>query len=341
MFCFTITDPNKGLAEVTRYLLKAGIKSDTRNGPVVRFPEPVTLQYPDPQRRILDWDVRDGNHFFHHFETMWMLAGREDVKPLEFFNSKIGQYSDDGKILRGTAYGKRWRSHFGFDQLGAVIQRLRDKPEDRRCVLTMWDVQDLRTDTQDFACNMQVIFTTRPNPVPSPNPYIVDMTITNRSNDLIYGSMGSNLFHFTILHEYVASRAGLELGVYSQISTNLHVYTDNPVAQRVLEAVSRGVVPPESPSADTSLTDLTIPWSDEARAAEAFNRLVDFNRASEEVDGGYLARVASPLVDAYRVFKLGKAVPKEMRLATASSLLESIPSPLGAAGQAWLKRRLS
>lgn len=335
MFSYVINDPNEGLARVTEQLLTHGLKADSRNGPVIRFPAPVMLSYPNPQRRILDWVARDGNHFFHHFETMWMLAGREDVASLEFFNSKIGQYSDDGKILRGTAYGKRWRSHFGFDQLDAVIRRLRETPTDRRCVLTMWDVRDLQTDTQDFACNMQVIFTTRPEA----DTFAVDMLVTNRSNDLIYGSMGSNLFHFSMLHEYVASRAGLRLGTYSQMSTNLHLYLENPASQRVVEAVRKGDIPPEAPPPDTSLSLLSLP-EEEHMARSACDNLVE-RGPPLPWEGRYIKLVARPLTAAYAVFKKGKSVPKAERLAEASQMLSQIPSPLGAAGQAWLQRRLS
>jgi thymidylate synthase len=343
MFAFTITDPNKGLFDVTRYLLKEGVRTESRNGPVIRFPEPVALQYPFPRRRILDWEVRDANHFFHHFETMWMFAGREDVASLEFFNSKIGQYSDDGKILRGTAYGKRWRSHFGFDQLEAVICRLKETPQDRRCVLTMWDVQDLRTDTQDFACNMQVIFTTRPAES-NPNAYFVDMLVTNRSNDLIYGSMGSNLFHFSMLHEYVASRAGLILGTYTQMSTNLHAYTENPVAQRVIAAVEREEMPPESPEADTSMTELGFTGGEPEVTADC-NALVGYSGPGG-LDSPYLVKVALPLRLAYQKYKKESwahelvTPSKEERVRLAQAMLSDVPSPLGAAGAAWLERRL-
>ena len=340
MYVFTIDCPNAGLVHVTETLLEYGARSSSRNGDVLRFTVPVCLRYDNPRRRILDWDARDANHFFHHFEAMWMLAGREDLAPLTFFNKGISQYSDDGLILRGTAYGRRWRHHYGFDQLEAVIKRLTENPDDRRGVLTMWDPQDLVGTTQDFACNMQVIFTTRPD---MHGNMVLDMTVTNRSNDLIYGSMGSNLFHFSLLHEYVAKRTRIPIGSYFQISTNLHLYVDNPVASRVLDAVRRGDVPPESPDTDTSLTDL---HERENIPHQPFDNLVSWGAASEH-DDEYIAKVARPLAQAYAVFKQGSTLPKGKapskadRLALASEILTDVPSPLGAAGLAWLERRLS
>lgn len=341
MYHFVIEDPNQGLREVGEALLRLGAKSASRNGDVIRFTRPTVLEYPTPQRRILDWDVRDANHFFHHFETMWMFAGMDELEPLLLFNSQMAQYSDDGKILRGTAYGKRWFSHFGVDQINMVASRLRSDPTDRRAVLTMWDVRDLTTGTSDFACNMQVIFSVR-------DENVLDMTVTNRSNDLIYGSMGSNLFHFSMLLELMAALTGLKVGTYYQFSANLHVYTGNPTAQRVLEAVSGGVAPPASPPADTALyelvrraKDLYLPFD-----SDQFRRLVEW-RPRVDSESAYITRVARPMAEAYRLFKHGSLLPKEAtspksaRLEIAHDIVAGIPSPLGKAGAEWLDRRMS
>jgi hypothetical protein len=53
------------------------------------------------------------------------------------------------------------------------------------------------------------------------------MTVFNRSNDLIFGCCGANAVHFAILQEYVASMLGIKIGVYYQISTNLHMYKEH------------------------------------------------------------------------------------------------------------------
>jgi hypothetical protein len=266
----------------------------------------------------------------------------DELEPLLLFNGQMAQYSDDGKILRGTAYGKRWFSHFGgLDQLNAIAGRLRLDPTDRRTVLTMWDVHDLTSGTADFACNMQVIFSVR-------DENVLDMTVTNRSNDLIYGSMGSNLFHFSMLLELMAALTGLNVGTYYQFSTNLHVYTGNPTAQRVLEAVSGGVFIPASPPADDSLCELLRSSVDRYLPlnTEQFERLVRW-RPAAEAESAYISRVARPMAEAYRVFKHGSLLPKESvtsrlkRFEVAEGILRGVPSPLGAAGLDWLRRRMT
>jgi thymidylate synthase len=74
-----------------------------------------------------------------------MLAGREDVAPLAYYAKNMLNYSDDGHTLNG-AYGYRWRhadtSVEPRDQLEIIVEHLQNKPESRRAVLTMWDVED-------------------------------------------------------------------------------------------------------------------------------------------------------------------------------------------------------
>lgn len=202
-----------------KYLIES---TKSRNGNVLSFIEPVTLTYDYPTQRVLFNVARDANPFFHLYESLWMLAGREDVAPLAYYASKISQYSDDGKIFNG-AYGARWKGKlYDTDQLIAIIDHLEATPNSRRAVLQMWDVeQDLLkvNKSLDCCCNLNVLFTIREGKL--------DMTVFNRSNDLILGCLGANYVHFTFLQEYVADKLEVEVGKYHQVSNNLHVYDWN------------------------------------------------------------------------------------------------------------------
>lgn len=198
----------------------------SRVGEVIRIPEPVTISYSDPRKRVLLNKKRDANPFFHLYEALWMLDGRDDVKSLSWYNSQIADIaSDDGETFNG-AYGARWRK-FGrswgdeTDQIRILINHLREKPDSRRAVLDMWNVKDdtLKVgSSKDVCCNLSVVFE------------IVDgslnMTVFNRSNDLIWGNLGANYVHFTVLQEYMAASLDIAVGEYHQISSNLHGYTD-------------------------------------------------------------------------------------------------------------------
>jgi len=188
----------------------------TRNGRALVFQAPVIVMHTVPERCVLFDSNRDANPFFHYMEAIWMLAGSDDVSFPSKFAGNIAQYSDDGATLHG-AYGWRWRAHFAFDQLSTLINLLKRDPTTRRAVLTMWDpIVDLGRQSLDLPCNTQVYFQARNGRL--------NMTVTNRSNDLVWGMLGANAVHMTALHEYVSCAAGLDLGTYYQFTNNLHVY---------------------------------------------------------------------------------------------------------------------
>ena len=74
-----------------------GTLTQTRNGEAYRIDEPVLTKIQNPTERVLFYGKRDANPIFHLMESIWMLAGRNDVAFLQQFNSKIGQFSDDGE----------------------------------------------------------------------------------------------------------------------------------------------------------------------------------------------------------------------------------------------------
>lgn len=205
------------------------VQRDSRAGPTIEFNGVAVIENLETQNYVSQCPVRKANPFFHLAEAMWMLAGREDLDFLLTFNKSFGQYSDDGVKIRGSAYGIRWRSWFGVDQIDKLVAELTNN-ESRRAVLTQWDPADLNLNSKDVPCNLQTLFIVR-------NGYL-DMTVTNRSNDLVYGMYGSNIVHFTILHQYVAAKLNLPVGVYRQVSNCLHIYTENEVVQRLMASTN-------------------------------------------------------------------------------------------------------
>src|SRR5690349_8491532 len=125
---------NYALAEGIHHLSEVGVKRESRNGPVMMAPTPVTTVYERPLERVLFWMERDANPYFHLYESLWMLAGRHDVAPLVRYDKQMQEYSDDGKILH-AAYGHRWRKAFDVDQLELIARALKANPNDRRQVL--------------------------------------------------------------------------------------------------------------------------------------------------------------------------------------------------------------
>ena len=197
---------------------------ESRNGDTYEALEPVTTVYNKPWERVCLLKERDANPFFHYIEGLWMLAGRKDLKSLTYFVKSMENFSDDGETLWG-AYGWRWKSYFHKDQLSIIIDMLKTNPDDRRCVLQMWDAnKDLNRQGKDVPCNTNIYFKIRDNEL--------HMTVCNRSNDMLWGAYGANVVHMSMLQEYLASMIGVEIGVYRQVSDSFHVYL-NPVWDKV------------------------------------------------------------------------------------------------------------
>ena len=222
----------------------SGVKVNTRNGPAIRIDEPVLTTIIEPTERVLFFDKRDANPIFHLMESIWMLAGRNDVAFLKQFNSTIGQFSDDG-FKFNAAYGNRMRHHFGFDQLKEVIKHLKNDPNSRQAVIQLWETSDFNKATKDKACNTQLIFAIVNG--------CLDITIFNRSNDFWWGYCGANPVHFSIIQEFVAVALEVPVGQYFTVSNNLHLYTElynaqpyveSPPSSEVFDAYSNGLVKP-------------------------------------------------------------------------------------------------
>ena len=287
------------------------IKMDSRNGEVLMFCEPITTVYEFPNERVLFNPQRNCNPFFHFIEGLWMIDGRNDLETLTMFAKKMADFSDDGVLVNG-AYGHRWREWFGRDQLEEAIGLLRQNPLDRRVVLQMWDAsKDLASLSKDVPCNTQVFFKCRPLPHEE-NTYILDMTVTNRSNDLIWGAYGANAVHFSMLHEYVASMCGFILGTYYQVSNNAHVYQDvwQPLNHKLPHriGIDEYAVPDMHPE---PLVDKWESFDTELRIF--FDWLHEGDLFGYKYKNSVFSRTAIPMVEAWWLYKeglLGDAVGK-------------------------------
>lgn len=207
------------LPKALRLLRKYGVERQSRNGLVLVTPWPVTTVYERPLERVTFWPERDANPFLHLYESLWMLAGRNDVKPLSKYTKTFLNYTDDG-ITVHDAYGYRWRFLGDRDQLALIAKRLKKNPKDRRCVLQMWDVnRDLDREGKAFPCNLVATFQRNTNGE-------LDMVVFCRSNDIIWGCYGTNAVHFSMLQEYMALKIGCPVGKYIHVSVNWHAYPE-------------------------------------------------------------------------------------------------------------------
>lgn len=210
----------------------------SRYGEVMRCVEPMIITYARPWERVLINSGRDANPFFHLYEALWMLDGRRDVASLAHYVKRMRTFSDDGETVH-DAYGWRWRNLGNpssyihgvedmnhWDQLEALCGLIKSGAAGRRAVLQMWDSSldlmrlESNPSCKAVPCNLCCVFEVE-------DDQFLNMSVFNRSNDIVWGALGANACHFSLLHEYVALSCGLMQGTYNQISVNLHAYVDN------------------------------------------------------------------------------------------------------------------
>lgn len=291
---------NEALAIGMNLMRYEGKPASSRGMEVLRAPGPVTTVYERPQERVLFNPVRDANPFFHLIDALWLLSGSNRVELPAHFLKNITRFSDNGLKFHG-AYGYRLRHSFGFDQIEMACAMLKEKPDSRQAVMSIWSpTLDLATKTLDMPCNDMLMLD------------IVDdalnITVCNRSNDVIWGAYGANAVQFSVLQEYMAACIGVKVGHYTQQSNNYHVYTDNAFwlkyqedgdTHRYVDYYEEGKVLPLSLAEDA--LDARALFHDceaLARNAEDGRKLLVHQYGSS-----FFKRVVVPMVAAYETYK--------------------------------------
>ena len=153
-------------------------------------------------------------------ELVWIMNGEERSEIINYWNPILPKFAGDGDVYYG-AYGKRIRSHFGFDQLEKAYYALQNVPESRQVVIQIYDIKkDFPIDngqprSNDIPCNICSLLKVRDRKL--------EWSQIMRSNDILLG-MPYNFVQFTSLQEILAGWLGLEVGSYNHYSDSLHLY---------------------------------------------------------------------------------------------------------------------
>jgi thymidylate synthase len=251
---YTFPTVSEALPFICSRLLDIGDEVGSRNGRVREFLN-TQIVITDPQRREVLSLNRKANVFAQIAETMWVLAGRNDVEWLSAYLPRAKDYSDDGKVWRG-GYGPRIRGSegcYGFiDQIAHVVDTLQADPLSRRAVVAIYDPALDIPAGKDVPCNDFLQFQSRDG--------ALHLTVTVRSNDLMWGWSGINAFEWSTLQEIVAHLLGITVGTLTFNIGSLHLYDQhwNKASRIEFEEDHHAIIPFQMPDE----MDRTLEWVD-------------------------------------------------------------------------------
>jgi thymidylate synthase len=199
-----------GMAE----LLRNGKTSNVRGQEVRELLNRVTV-IKKPLERCLFLKHRGNSVFASVAETIWVLAGRNDIEWLTSYLPRAIEFSDDGSTWDG-AYGPRLRAWNGVDQLDRVRCALSAERASRRAVMTLYDPSRDILSSKDVPCNNWLHWLIRED--------CLHLNIAVRSNDIVWGFSGVNSFEWSVLQEMMAFWTKAQTGHSTYFASSFHMY---------------------------------------------------------------------------------------------------------------------
>jgi thymidylate synthase len=213
---FEFTNVNYALPALANLLMSDGDEFGSDKGRTNELMHVgITLDWPTAREIVLP--SRKANVAAQIVETVWVLSGRNDIEDIQPYLPRAADFSDDGLTWR-AGYGPRLREYgeWGVDQLEYVVETLRRSPGSRQAVVSLWDPRVDTMPGKDIACNNWLSFSSRLGQL--------DLHVAVRSNDLVWGWSGINVFEWSSLLEIVAGLTGLMVGKLHFSITSLHIY---------------------------------------------------------------------------------------------------------------------
>jgi len=150
------------------------------------------------------------------YELLWFLKGDTNVKYLQDNGVRIwNEWADENGEL-GPVYGSQWRNWNGegIDQIAQVIETLKTKPNDRRMIVSAWNVGKI-AEMHLPPCHMMFQFYVANNKL--------SCMLYQRSCDMFLG-VPFNIASYALLTMMVAQVCGLELGEFVHTLGDTHIY---------------------------------------------------------------------------------------------------------------------
>ena len=163
------------------------------------------------------------------YELLWFIKGDTNVKYLQDNGVRIwNEWADENGNL-GPVYGAQWRNWNGegIDQLQNVIHQLKTNPNDRRMIVSAWNVGQIGQ-MKLPPCHMMYQF------------YVANGKLScmlyQRSCDMFLG-VPFNIASYALLTMMVAQVTGLKLGEFVHTLGDTHIYHNH--FEQVREQLTR------------------------------------------------------------------------------------------------------
>lgn len=196
------------------------------------------------------------------WELLWFIRGETNVKWLQEHGVTIWDEWADAKGDLGPVYGSQWRSWPAYrhsdvdeglpdhDQLRQVIRTLKTNPNDRRLIVSAWNV-GLIHEMKLPPCHLLFQFYVR-------NKRFLDCQLYQRSCDFFLG-VPFNIASYALLMHIVAHLTNLDPGIFKWIGGDCHVYENH--REQVKEQLSRPYRPsPTLRIRENAPTDIDADW---------------------------------------------------------------------------------
>lgn len=129
--------------DLIRRVLDGGAQKGDRTGTgtISKFAEQLRFDLTGGSIPLLTTKKMHTKSIIH--ELLWFLDGDTNIKYLNDNGVRIwNEWADDNGDL-GPVYGKQWRNWDGIDQIAQVIEQLRNNPNDRRIIVSAWNVGEI------------------------------------------------------------------------------------------------------------------------------------------------------------------------------------------------------
>lgn len=162
----------------------------------------------------------------HAVEHCHMVGGFSSLPQLdEAGKGRFARYANDGRLL--GAYGPRI-----YNQLPLVVRKLREDPDTRQAVITVWNGSEHQVQSGDVPCTQSFQFLIRGGKL--------HLRVVMRSSD-VYLGVPYDWLNFSRFQLEVANILDLEPGSFTHTAGSMHLY-DRDRAM-VSEVVKGGVLP--------------------------------------------------------------------------------------------------